>query len=107
MRSAAQPDTASLEGNVRQEVFERYLGRDTDSMRSAAQSYTDSLEGNVRYEGLERYLDRDTDSMRSAAQPDNVSEEAIELQVMGHAHHPPNLDTDKEDTLSSNDSHDV
>ena len=100
-------DEEEVAGNARHEVFERYLGRDTDSMRSAAQPYTDSLEGNVRQEVFERYLGRDTDSMRSAAQPDSVIEEAIELQVMGQVHEPPNLDADKEDELSSNDSHDV
>ena len=63
--------------------------------------------GNVRYKVFERYLGRDTDSMRSAAQPDSVSEEGIELQVMGQVHQPPNLDIDKEDELSNNDSHDV
>ena len=56
--------------------------------------------------GEARHLDNDDIDANTGYQTTgSVSEEAIELQVMGQVHQPPNTDTDKEDELSRDDSH--
>ena len=88
--SLRRDDTGDISGNIT---------NDNDNSHGHDNDNTSGTEA--------RHLDNDTDINTGYQTRGSVDEEAIELQVMGHAHHPPNLDTDKEDTLSSNDSHDV
>ena len=85
-------DTAS---NVSREGYE---GSNTGSIDNI------NLSDNAS-QGEARTLDNDDiDNNHGYQTMGSVSEEAIELQVMGQAHHPPHTDTDQEDSLARDDS---
>ena len=105
-RSSLQRDEVSETDNDNDDDTDDY-----SNMCSLLLEGTSTTEDNIHdndndsaSQGEARRLDNDNTGYQTTG---SVSEEAIELQVIGQAHHPPHTNSDQEDTLSRDDSHAV
>ena len=83
------------------DVYSYTISLRPDGTSATREDNTHDNDNNSVSQGDIEHLDIDA----TDANTGSISEEAIELQVMGQAHHPPHTNTDKEDSLSIDDSH--